>query len=120
MLPILFFLFVRPGLIPSSGLFRHQKRWHETCLKKQGVGMVETEEWGGILLAWMAFSDKAGLDGGCYWRAPFGISRRGGKIPDDLFSASVNDEAIDISNQEILWEISATMTRLSDNSQMCG
>eukprot|EP00539_Tryblionella_compressa_P006523 CAMPEP_0178753022 /NCGR_PEP_ID=MMETSP0744-20121128/11386_1 /TAXON_ID=913974 /ORGANISM="Nitzschia punctata, Strain CCMP561" /LENGTH=348 /DNA_ID=CAMNT_0020406803 /DNA_START=304 /DNA_END=1347 /DNA_ORIENTATION=+ len=91
-----------PGLIPSSGLFRHQKRWHETCLK-QGAAMVETALWGGRILAWMAISDKAGMEGGCYWRAPFGISQRGGKIPDDLFSAPVNDEAKEIKNQEVLW-----------------
>jgi NAD(P)-dependent dehydrogenase (short-subunit alcohol dehydrogenase family) len=100
-----------PGLIPTSGLFRHQKRWHETCLKKEVVGMVETEDWGGILLAWMAISDKAGEEGGAYWRAPFGISKRGGKIPDDLFSAPVNDEAKDAENQRRLWEISAALTR---------
>jgi NAD(P)-dependent dehydrogenase (short-subunit alcohol dehydrogenase family) len=102
-----------PGLIPTSGLFRHQKRWHETCLKKEGAGIIETEEWGGILLAWMAISDVAGEEGGSYWRAPFGISTRGGKIPDDIFSAPVNDEAKDIHNQEILWEISVVLTRIS-------
>ena len=72
--------------------------------------MVETEEWGGILLAWMALSDKAGEEGGAYWRAPFGVSNRGGKIPDDLFSASVNEEATILENQKRLWEISAALT----------
>jgi NAD(P)-dependent dehydrogenase (short-subunit alcohol dehydrogenase family) len=99
-----------PGLIPTSGLFRHQKRWHETCLKKQGLGIVETEEWGGVLLAWMAFSDKAVEVGGSYWRAPYGISNRGGKIPDDLFVASVNQEAENVRNQQTLWEISYLLT----------
>jgi NAD(P)-dependent dehydrogenase (short-subunit alcohol dehydrogenase family) len=109
-----------PGLIPTSGLFRHQKRWHETCLKKQGAGIVETEEWGGILLAWMAISDKAVEVGGSYWRAPFGISNRGGKIPDDLYAASVNEEAKDASNQKKLWEISALLTGVSSESSIIG
>jgi NAD(P)-dependent dehydrogenase (short-subunit alcohol dehydrogenase family) len=52
-----------PGLIPSSGLFRHQKRWNEAVLKKRAVGIEETEEWGGIMLAWMAFADEAGKPG---------------------------------------------------------
>jgi NAD(P)-dependent dehydrogenase (short-subunit alcohol dehydrogenase family) len=105
-----------PGLIPTSGLFRRQKLWHETVLKKVGVGMAETEEWGGVLLAWMAISDEVGLQGGAYWRAPFGISRRGGKIPDDLYVAEINEEATDIKTQETLWRISAELTGLDSES----
>lgn len=109
-----------PGLIPTSGLFRHQNRWHETCLKKQVAGIIETEEWGGILLAWMATSDKAAEVGGSYWRAPFGISNRGGKIPDDLYDAPVNEEAKDIRNQQKLWEISSVLTGLSSEASIIG
>jgi NAD(P)-dependent dehydrogenase (short-subunit alcohol dehydrogenase family) len=109
-----------PGLIPTSGLFRHQKRWHEICLKKQGAGIVETEEWGGILLAWMAFSDRAAEVGGSYWRAPFGISNRGGKIPDDLFAAPVNEEAENLVNQQTLWDISYALTSTSPVATIVG
>lgn len=105
-----------PGLIPTSGLFRHQKLWHETVLKKTGVGMIETEEWGGVLLAWMAISDKVGSQGGAYWRAPFGISRQGGKIPDDLYVAEINEEATDIKKQDVLWRISAEITGLDSET----
>lgn len=99
-----------PGLIPTSGLFKHQKRWHDTVTKKLGIGMIETEEWGGILLAWMAISDRACRKGGCYWRAPFGISRRGGKIPDDLYLESLSEEATSCKNRETLWKISTILT----------
>lgn len=104
-----------PGLIPTSGLFKHQKRWHDTVLKKLGIGMVETEEWGGVVLAWMAISDKANSEGGCYWRAPLGISRRGGKIPEDLFLESLSEEATNYKNRETLWKISATLTGTSND-----
>jgi NAD(P)-dependent dehydrogenase (short-subunit alcohol dehydrogenase family) len=103
-----------PGLIPSSGLFRHQKRWNKTVLKKQHVGMDETEEWGGIMLAWMAFADEAGKPG-AYWRAPFGISKRGGTIPGDLFSAPIYEVANDPENQESLWNISAELTGIKSD-----
>lgn len=99
-----------PGLIPTSGLFKHQKRWHDTVLKKLGMGVVETIEWGGTLLAWMAVSDKAYSEGGCYWRAPLGISRRGGQIPDDLYLESLGDEATNCKNRETLWKISSILT----------
>lgn len=101
-----------PGLIPASGLFRHQKNWKETVLKKQAVGMDESIEWGGSFLAWMILSDEAGKQGGAYWRAPFGISKRGGKIPDDLFCAPLNDEARNMKNRETLWKLSADIAGL--------
>lgn len=97
-----------PGLIPSTGIFRRQKRWHETLLTKQEL--FEKEEWGGVMLAWMAISDKAVEEGGSYWRAPFGISNRGGIIPDDLYTAPINNEAKDVQNQLRLWEISVALT----------
>lgn len=106
-----------PGLIPSSGLFRHQKNWVETVMKKQAVGMDDTEEWGGCFLAWMALSDRAVMEDpenkqGAYWRAPLGISKRGGKIPQDLFLAPVSEDAIKRENQEFLWKISAELAGL--------
>jgi NAD(P)-dependent dehydrogenase (short-subunit alcohol dehydrogenase family) len=109
-----------PGLIPTSGLFRHQKRWHETYLKEHGASIAETDDWGGILLAWTAYSDKAAEIGGSYWRAPFGISNRGGKIPDDLYVASVNEEAEKVSNQETLWEISCKLTSMGTVASFVG
>lgn len=99
-----------PGLIPSSGLFKHQKRWHGTVLKKLGLGVVDSQKWGGALLAWMAISDKAYSEGGCYWRAPLGISKRGGKIPDDVYLESLNEEVMNCENRETLWKISSVLT----------
>lgn len=104
-----------PGLIPSSGLFRHQTRWDETVLKKRAVGMGETEEWGGSILAWMALVEEVGKEGGVYWRAPFGISKRGGTIPGDLFREPINDEAKDIDNIEQLWRLSMELTGLRND-----
>lgn len=102
-----------PGLIPTSGLFKHQKRWNDTVMKKLRMGMGETVEWGGAMLAWMAISDKAFEKGGCYWRAPFGISKRGGRIPDDLFLESLSEELMSCENIEKLWEISSILTGLT-------
>lgn len=99
-----------PGLIPTSGLFKHQKRWYDTVLKKLGMGVVDTQKWGGELLAWMAISDKAYSSGGCYWRAPLGISKRGGKIPDDLYVESLIEEVMSCKNRETLWKISSNLT----------
>jgi NAD(P)-dependent dehydrogenase (short-subunit alcohol dehydrogenase family) len=111
-----------PGLIPSSGLFRHQKNWVKTVWKKDVVGMDDSEEWGGCVLAWMALSDRAIIEDpdqdGIYWRAPLGISKRGGKVPEDLFLAPVNEDAIKPKNQELLWTISAELAGVLSNEEI--
>mmetsp|Transcript_5221 Transcript_5221/g.10744 ORF Transcript_5221/g.10744 Transcript_5221/m.10744 type:complete len:80 (+) Transcript_5221:2-241(+) len=58
----------------------------------------------------MAISDKAYSSGGNYWRAPLGISRRGGKIPDDLYVESLIEEVTNRKNRETLWKISSYLT----------
>lgn len=103
-----------PGLIPSSGLFRYQKNWMATAMKKQAVGMDDTMEWGGCMLAWMVLSDRVmtndpEMETSTYWRAPLGISKRGGKIPDDLYQTPVNEAALDSRNQELLWRLSSDL-----------
>jgi NAD(P)-dependent dehydrogenase (short-subunit alcohol dehydrogenase family) len=105
-----------PGLIPDSGLFRHQKQWRETLLKKEVMGMIESEEWGGMVLAWMALSDKAGQKGGEYWRAPYGISHRGGNVNRDMYTTALSEEATDPQNQKKLWQLSADLAGIHCHS----
>jgi len=111
-----------PGLIPSSGLFRHQKNWMATAMKKLSVGMNDSVEWGGCMLAWMILSERAFLEDDemgntTYWRAPLGISQRGGKIPDDLFQTPVNEDALDRRHQELLWSLSADMVGVEHQNE---
>jgi NAD(P)-dependent dehydrogenase (short-subunit alcohol dehydrogenase family) len=105
-----------PGLITSSGLFRRQKGgWKDTIEKTKAIHMNETTEWGGSVLAWMALSDEAGKLGGAFWRAPYGISQRGGSPEKDLFSAPISEEASDPLNQDKLWRLSAELTGISSD-----
>lgn len=105
-----------PGLITSSALFRRQKvGWKDTIEKKKAIGMNETKEWGGSVLAWMALSDEAGKRGGAFMRAPYGISQRGGSPGKDLFSAPISEEASDPLNQDKLWRLSAELTGISSD-----
>lgn len=105
-----------PGLIPKSGLFRNLKNWVETVIKKEAVGMDDTVEWGGCMLAWVALSDRAISEdsnkGKAYWRAPLGISKRGGIVAKDAYLAPVHEEATVHANQETLWQISADLAGL--------
>ena len=105
-----------PGLITSSGLFRRQKGgWKETIRQTKAIGIDETKEWGGNVLAWMALSDEAGKRGGAFWRAPYGISQRGGSPEKDLFSAPISEEASDPLNQDKLWSLSAELTGIPND-----
>jgi NAD(P)-dependent dehydrogenase (short-subunit alcohol dehydrogenase family) len=105
-----------PGLITSTGLFRRQKGgWQDTIDKKKAIGMNETKEWGGSVLAWMALSDEAGKRGGEFWRAPYGISQRGGSPEKDLYSEPTSEEASDPLIQNKLWRLSAELTGISSD-----
>jgi len=64
----------------------------------------------------MALSDEAGKHGGAFWRAPYGISRRGGSPEKDLFSAPISEEASDPLNQDKLWRLSAELTGIQSQA----
>jgi NAD(P)-dependent dehydrogenase (short-subunit alcohol dehydrogenase family) len=102
-----------PGLIPTSGLFRNQNNWMEAIAKKKAVGMIDTKEWGGCVLAWISLSKEAGGQGGVFWRAPYGISSRGGCFYRDMYIATLCAEAASPANQELLWNLSAELTCIS-------
>lgn len=104
-----------PGLIPTSGLFRNQLNWKETMEKKEAVGMNESIEWGGCVLAWVCLSNEAGKTGGCFWRAPYGISNRGGRFERDLFRSKLCEEAANTEYHEKLWSLSCRLVGVSDN-----
>ena len=104
-----------PGLIPTSGLFRNQQNWKEAMDKKKAAGMDETIEWGGCVLAWVSLSEEAGKSGGCFWRAPYGISNRGGRFERDLYSAKLCEEAANSEYQEKLWDLSCKMVGISQD-----
>jgi protochlorophyllide reductase len=92
-----------PGLIPSTGLFRHSER---PSMSKMG----STVEHGGGALAWMAMSDEAGQQGGLFYKTQSGTSHDPPSYGSKSFcSAPIPDDAADISNQELLWRISAEL-----------
>lgn len=93
-----------PGLIPSTGLFRHSP---ESPFVSQ-IG--STLEHGGGALAWMATSDEAGRQGGLFYQTQPGTSHEPPSYGSQTFSPSpVPEDAVNISNQEILWAISARL-----------
>ena len=93
-----------PGLIPSTGLFRHSP---ESSFVSQ-IG--STLEHGGGALAWMATSDEAGQQGGLFYQTQPGTSHEPPSYGTRAFSPSPTpDEAVNLSNQELLWAISAKL-----------
>jgi NAD(P)-dependent dehydrogenase (short-subunit alcohol dehydrogenase family) len=100
-----------PGLLPTSGLFRHQKKKIVSFFHDAD----ETIEWGGGALAWMALADDPGRRGGQFFRAPMGSSRCGGTYGREFCSSPVSKEACNQLNQELLWKLSAQLAGIPDD-----
>lgn len=94
-----------PGLIPSTGLFQHSS--DPRCLL---ATIGSTLEHGGGALAWMATSDEAGQEGGLFYQTQPGTSHEPPSYGTKRFCPSqIPDDASCVSNQELLWKISAEL-----------
>ena len=100
-----------PGLIPTSGLFRHGGvllpvfQFTMNYIFKVGSSL----EWGGGALAWMAVSDEAGAKGGQFFVTPKGSSHLSPTYGESFCAGPIPNEASSRENQLKLWEISSEL-----------
>lgn len=107
-----------PGLITSTGLFRHQSfltRVTYATMMNNFLGMGSTMQWGGGALAWMVLADKAGERGGEFWRTPPGSSHREPGYGTKFCVAPMPKEAADEHNQQRIWKISAALVGIDED-----
>ena len=102
-----------PGLILTSGLFRHQSEYDMTTSfgHSKVVRMNEKSiAWGGGALAFMALSDRVGRQGGMYWSDT--DSRKGNKAVygADFFPTPISQEAVPSECTEELWRLCCQLT----------
>jgi protochlorophyllide reductase len=105
-----------PGLITTTGLFRHQNQWlmpFFTFFANNIMSFGSTVEWGGGALAWMAVADEAGKQGGQYWKSPAGASHRDPTYGESFCASTMSTEATSEENQERLWALSAELAGIS-------
>ena len=106
-----------PGLITTTGLFRHQNPWlmpFFTLYANNIMNFGSTLEWGGGALAWMAISDEAGTRGGQYWKTPpTGATHTNPTYGETFCASDMSTEASNEENQERLWALSAELVGIS-------
>ena len=105
-----------PGLITSTGLFRHQSfasRVLYAAMMNNVAGMGSTIQWGGGALAWMVTADEAKGSGGNFWKTPPGSPHLEPLYGETFCTGPTPSEAAEQANQEILWRVSAELTGIS-------
>ncbi|KAI2505978.1 hypothetical protein MHU86_8478 [Fragilaria crotonensis] len=108
-----------PGLMTQSGLFRNQNQIL-TSIFSLAANYVfqfgDTVEWGAGCLAWMALADKTGIQGGEYWSAPKGASRKGGILGECFVPDAIGEEAANEEKQKKLWKLSAELAGIDEHA----
>lgn len=95
-----------PGLMPTTGLFRHQGDVSSSFSNKEARRYEKTAEWGAGALVFMCVSDEAGKEGGNYWRGLGSSSGYG----QEFSGTSVSDGVLDGKIGDDLWQLSTSMT----------
>mmetsp|Transcript_30903 Transcript_30903/g.45785 ORF Transcript_30903/g.45785 Transcript_30903/m.45785 type:complete len:374 (-) Transcript_30903:218-1339(-) len=114
-----------PGLITHTGLFRHQNKWFMPFFSfmsnymggKGGRHPGSTVEWGGGALAWMAVADQVGQQSGLYYKTHPGSTHLNPDYGKEAFcSVNVDSEAHNPEYQEKLWELSAQLAGIPNDT----
>jgi len=97
-----------PGLIPASGLFRHNRNSANTCVC---VGTVKpkTVEWGGGALAYMAVAEETGRRSGEYWSDTSGCDVDRAKYGTHFKPKPIDKETVDGESRKALWKLSCQL-----------
>ena len=102
-----------PGLMMSSGLFRHQTE-HDMATSLAHSKFIRMNEksvaWGGGSLVYMALSEEVGKTNGMYWSDTDSRKGDAAVYGTDFCPASISTEAIPWECTEELWRICCQLT----------
>jgi protochlorophyllide reductase len=97
-----------PGLMTTSGLFRHQDSgsYSHSRLSEDILKMERTVEFGAGALVFMAWADATGQKGGEYWRDVDSQRCSMTSYGKEFSPSTVSLDAADEEKREKLWELS--------------
>jgi protochlorophyllide reductase len=103
-----------PGLMTTSGLFRHQdcRENPQSVISEEVLKMERTVEFGGGALVFMAVADATGQRGGEYWRDVESLSCSMTAYGNEFSPMVVSSDASDKIKREKLWELSIQLAGL--------
>jgi protochlorophyllide reductase len=99
-----------PGLMTTSGMFRHQagKGDSITAIHSKDVLRKEkTVAWGAGALVYLAIADETGKQGGQYWRDSDSYAASSARYGVEFCSSSISD---DHEKRQMLWQLSCQLT----------
>lgn len=106
-----------PGLMTSSGLFRHQAGYGENPMKlvpnKEVLKKVKEVGWGAGSLVFMALAKETGETGGTFWRDPDGTMGWDAEYGVHFRATPIADK-LDAETREKLWNISCTLAGIEN------
>jgi protochlorophyllide reductase len=100
-----------PGLMTTSGLFRHQDSgsYSHSGLSEGILKKERTVEFGGGALVFMAWADASGQKGGEYWRDVDSLHCSMTAYGKEFSPSTVSIDAADKEKREKLWELSTQL-----------
>jgi protochlorophyllide reductase len=103
-----------PGLMTTSGLFRHQdsRTNPHSVLSEEILKMERTVEFGGGALVFMALADASGLRGGEYWKDVESLRCSMTAYGNEFSPTTVSSDASDKVKRDKLWELSIQLAGL--------
>jgi protochlorophyllide reductase len=106
-----------PGLMTTSGLFRHQdcSSNPHSVISEEVLKMERTVEFGGGALVFMAVAEETGRRGGEYWRDVESLRCSMTAYGKEFSPMSVSCDASDKIKREKLWELSTQLAGSSDS-----
>jgi NAD(P)-dependent dehydrogenase (short-subunit alcohol dehydrogenase family) len=107
-----------PGLMTSSGLFRHQpnvvRGGSPHVHNKNALLNEKSVEWGAGALVYMCLSDEAGKRGCEYWSDTDTSMGSMAKYGSDFCPSPITDKAVDAETRECLWRVSCQLAGLTE------
>jgi protochlorophyllide reductase len=103
-----------PGLMTTSGLFRHQdgKAKPQSVISEEILKMERTVEFGGGALVFMAVAEATGRRGGEYWKDVESLSCSMTAYGKEFSPMTVSSDASDKIKREKLWDLSTQLAGL--------
>jgi NAD(P)-dependent dehydrogenase (short-subunit alcohol dehydrogenase family) len=111
-----------PGLMTSSGLFRHQPNVARGTgggaphghINKNAFLNEKSVEWGAGALVYCCIADEAGKRGGEYWSDAHSSLGSMAKYGSDFCPTPISDKVVDAETRLRLWNVSCQLAGLTE------
>ena len=105
-----------PGLMPDSGMFRHQLQSdgiRAVCQNKEALSKAKPVGWGAAALIFMVTAEETGKRSGEYWSDPDSTLGWNSVFGRDFFASPISD-TVDWQTVGVLWKTSCELVGIRE------